>query len=713
MSEIDRLRIELANKELADEKIKLKNKKEEEKNNLMQIIKQKEIKESQKSSVRLKDKEQEKKILIEQDSVLLKQEQDRISHYASIKDRLVLQEERVKNTSEYYKSHNKNYQDTVSVISQLNEINLKRKKNHSNCKDATLKKEYQMNDNPVITNKREKQQQETNEILKKQVEEKFEKKKLEKLENLDFKIKINDYYKKFNQEKKNEETINKDKLIKYKAELEKQLHNSVSTNGIPRINIKDQKTNLIPEVIKCVLQKLRLIGENALLRLDSLLKLFDKDQKGEIDFIDFARLMKDFGLTDNIDIKKDDLLFKIYTIYVDELKPKEVIIVKTFIDSLKPKLSQKRILLLKKIYNIINGLNYKKFYKSQLNLDGIKLFLKGVNREGSSLPLEMFSSEEILQDLIDSWESFCSIDKQISEVDFIAFYSYVSPFIEYDEEFEWLIRNSYKLSIEEFNQNNLSNSKKELKLPAINKEVKLKSFPFNLVPLLKNIRKRSYMSQGPLCIVKIKNFSLQISNEISTFDGFLTRLEKEMKLGLGENDILTLKEACNSDSLNVAISNFLKLLISPNVIDNKNKTTSNEFYYKLIHLKEASSIAYDDLNLLKKQGLISLEKLNSDDLECNLPKISLDYLYSQFKSEIHPFVLIDKKKDFEISREYQQLFAFHFPDYDKTFRNDIFTDFKTLSSFLSHISLTLEESNSYFSSWCEQCFGTSSKKKGK
>lgn len=140
MSEIDRLRIELANKELADEKIKLKNKKEEEKNNLMQIIKQKEIKESQKSSVRLKDKEQEKKILIEQDSVLLKQEQDRISHYASIKDRLVLQEERVKNTSEYYKSHNKNYQDTVSVISQLNEINLKRKKNNSNCKDATLKR---------------------------------------------------------------------------------------------------------------------------------------------------------------------------------------------------------------------------------------------------------------------------------------------------------------------------------------------------------------------------------------------------------------------------------------------------------------------------------------------------------------------------------------------------------------------------------------------
>ena len=97
--------VEKARKELDEQEKKRNIKKQYEKENLKLIIKQKENSYDQKLEIRKKKKDQETKALKEFDRVQERAENERNLLYQNIKDRVDIQELRLKQTEEYLKLH--------------------------------------------------------------------------------------------------------------------------------------------------------------------------------------------------------------------------------------------------------------------------------------------------------------------------------------------------------------------------------------------------------------------------------------------------------------------------------------------------------------------------------------------------------------------------------------------------------------------------------
>lgn len=733
---IEKQLVEKARKELDEQEKKRQYKKQYEKENLKQIIKQKENLYDQKLEIRKKEKDQEQRALKEFDRVQERAENERNLLYQNIKDRVDMQELRLKQTEEYLKVHNErnpndktikpskmnnNEKDEIIVENKNSTVNeiIKRLNNKSKTKvNNTVEKESGMI-------KKELMQKENNLILKRQIEEKANQKKKEEYENEEYKKKINEDFINYKKENKSKEENNKEQLMKYKEELEKQLGNIKSnkaasnsnyTNNM-RLMIKEDKHNLISHAVIEIMDKLYMLGEHSLLRMENVLRLFDVNQLDYIHFKDLSNLLVEFGLVSSTDIKKDELLYKIYTIFVDERNPEEVVGISVFIDTIRGKMSNKRVYFLRKLFNTRLNKAKIKSNNSLLYENLKKQFISRVIDE--SLPLSFYTPEEILNDFIEGWniyikltyfpelvsKDFWEIDKKIdcssiSENEFLDFYSYISPFIPEDFLFEVLCYSSYlpDLNTQNFLSNTAleflkqanhkpqslqSNNKTEnVILPQIEEKTKknfaktqktdvdLKSNLNNNAviqehnkSLFQKFRYLIHNSQGYVGIIKIKNLALTLISEIKSIEEFLFKINKELGLGLNFSEIKDLEKACseneNANSITEQLSNLLKYIVSMNTLDKKLSDSIDNLYYALIHIKSATDIHSETLNLIKKTN--ALEKMDDE----NLPKINLKYLYYNFKPELHPYVLVNKKKEAEVLKEYHQIFSFHFSFYDK------------------------------------------------
>lgn len=735
---IEKQLVEKARKELDEQEKKRNIKKQYEKENLKLIIKQKENSYDQKLEIRKKEKDQETKALKEFDRVQERAENERNLLYQNIKDRVDIQELRLKQTEEYLKLHSErnpndktikqtkfnNEKDEILIENKNSTVNeIIKKLNNNKAKSKVKNTQVIEKESGLI--KKEQMQQENNLILKRQIEEKANLKKREELENEEYKKKINEEYNNYKKENKSNEDNNKERLLKYKEELEKQLgsikSNKVVTNlnytNNMRLMIKEDKHNLISHAVIEIMDKLYLLGEHSLLKLENVLRLFDVNKHDYIHFKDLSKLLVDFGLVSSNDIKKDELLYKIFTIFVDERNPEEVVGITVLIDTIRGKMSNKRIYFLRKLFNSRLNKAKVKSNNSLLFENLKKQFIPRVIDE--ALPLSFYSQEELLNDFIEGWniyikltyfpelisKDFWEIDKKIdcssiSENEFLDFYSYVSPFIPEDFIFEAL---SYSSFLPDLNTPNfLSNTALEFlkqanhkphALPLVNKpdnvilpqiedksrknyiknqktDSDLKSnlnknaiIQEHTKSLFQKFRYLIYNSQGYIGIIKVKNLALTLISELKSIEEFLFKINKELGLGLNYSEIKDLEKACSENegncSLTEQLSNLLKYIVSINTLDKKLSDAIDNLYYSLIHIKSATDIHSETLNLFKKSN--ALEKMDDD----SLPKINLKHLYFNFKPELHPLVLINKKKETDVLKEYHQIFNFHFSFYDK------------------------------------------------
>ena len=189
-----------------------------------------------------------------------KGEEERLRVHRNICDALDKQNLRLQYTEEFLKLHKDNKHELIDELQQ----NQKRKKaatvtnkqreekNSVNANDAfnppkspkrvnILQKELMNNNNHELNNKRKALQEETNKILKIQIEEKRNKLKDDEKESKSFNKKFIEDSQEQKQKEKNNLNDQKEKLLIYRSELEKQLglmkcKSNKTTRGIIETN---------------------------------------------------------------------------------------------------------------------------------------------------------------------------------------------------------------------------------------------------------------------------------------------------------------------------------------------------------------------------------------------------------------------------------------------------------------------------------------------
>ena len=474
---IEKSIVEKAIKGIQEEKNKIHMKKEIEKSNLDVILKQKINKESSKQKNKQKNIEQEKEYLNEFNKIMKQQEEDRTNYYAKIREKMKIQDERIKVTDNYYKSHTHEKNPNSSIIAnenrklQIISENIQKQKQKSKSKNKDKKSQMSqqqdqrsqkessvagsimdeinnLNKNQTMKplrklpqstahksnvmkneilkydynesrQKREIMQKETNMILAQQDKDKEEQKKKSKDEKYNFRTSLNQEEKRYKDEKNELIKENQEKMSNYKNDIERQLEsircNKYENNNfkaskvanvsnmskgvsatlnmkervdksnnelIPqnnyRVNTLTDNCSFLPKIISELLQKLSLLGEFSIIRLENILKLCDIKNSDNINFKEFCDILIDFGICNSSNIKQEDIFFKIYTVFVNEDNSGEFIGISNFLKNLKGKFSGKRVLMIKKLYNlIIKDVVFKIFDKKQLTFEMLKKIIKG------------------------------------------------------------------------------------------------------------------------------------------------------------------------------------------------------------------------------------------------------------------------------------------------------------------------------------------------
>lgn len=669
----DNFRIEQAKKEIEKENQKKASHKEIEKQYFLNVIKDKEAKQSNKKANKENEIKKDRAVAEEFQKVNQKMEEDRNSLKRNIQERLNQQDLRLQMTEEFLKNNSDNKHDLLKELNQRKASPCQNKNNKNNNiptspntnilqhpkspkRVNTLQKEISTtNANKDITDRRKLLQEETNKILKQQLEEKRNKNKIDSLENDLYKNKLINDSQQYKNEISQYQKLQKEKLINYKNELERQLtnircsKNNKITKGIIETNYQQANSDIyLSQVLKIVVSKLIPLGEHAILKLDNLFRLSDHSNKNVLDFKLFSDIIYDFGIINSIDMREDETLMKIFVVFSEE-KSEEINYVH-FINALKGELDERRFLMIKKLYSLIaDKFLFSIFDKKILTFEYLKKFVKAVERD--NLPLESLSQEEIFKEVVEGWETYLSLviktnntnGYEIKLIDFLNYYAYISPLVSNDFDFERLINITYKISQNDFFENKTSST---VQLPKITGKKKIlqtneaqvkncvesvNKLTIEDVKIFNHLRQLLYNSLGSSSIIKIKQLANSMDN-LNSFDYFIKTMNQDLKLSLSPEEITKICQFINSsnkNSISQLLSYFIEILLSVSLLNEKKIKVIERLF-----------------NSLAVNGFVNLGVLKSI-----------------YNPAFHPKVIFNKKRENDVLNEFEDIFSFHFPNF--------------------------------------------------
>lgn len=636
---VDRVRIEKARKEMEDEKEMKRSKKEIERKEMLLLMKENEDKTVNKKKRREQELQIDKENSKKYRQILQKQDDERDKYHNNIKNLSLIQDIRLKNTEEYLKIHHKPSQNTTSNNPTTN-IPLT---NSSPKRRNTLLNEI-LNSNLDQVNKRKQLEQVTQKILLSQLEHK---KNMEK-ETLLAKAMEKELLQKEGQEQKERaETnvkLNRDKKASYMKALDNQrlIHNTLP-NSDPSI---DQVRNHIKS-------KLGRVGLSSLIKLDALLRLTDIVSSSRISFIDFSKVLRDFGVVNSLSTKEDDLLYKLHLHFCDETNSVNY---SKFIKLIKGEIGDSRYIKTRKLYfHLTENIVDKYFKAKEFTYEVLKRLLT--------------DSEKI-----DSWENYLIMTTRkennhayiITINDFVDYHTYISPLIESEKEFDEYLSKSYKQFENDY-------SKSSIILPVLEREEKKEEEREESFIILDNIYKRIgqrlFEKEKSVGIVNIKNIFEKLKGR-SKEDNLIEDLLKELNINLDQKEISS--------------------------VSNQVNRSSNSLPKRISFLIE-SILKYDNLTKSRQDSIHLLFKA----LAVN-SKVQLGIFKSLFKPSLHPRVLTGEYKSNDAYQEFLLVFNFHFPAYDSN--KIIHISKEVFNILMSHYSFTLSDSDEDFSYFCFNCF---------
>ncbi len=471
------------------------------------------------------------------------------------------------------------------------------------------------------------------------------------------------------------------------------LNSNTVTAGVRTKNDNDSNTNKKPnklispeqkeslDILNKIRDALKYKGSKAVINLIRAFKVIDNDNSNGVDIDEFTSIMKDY-------LNKQEIS-KIFNLYDDNNTG--IIKYNDFLNDvfLKKEIPQKRINLIKEIFNNLDLENHGTIEFKELN----NIYSYPKNNEPNPVP-----------DLLDSFKLFHNLMRGsrqplVKESEFVDFYSTISFLIEEikeDKLFNSFVSNTWRLNDKSFEE------RKNLRKNPIDNLGKQKRYSnqknviSNKAPYGVDDEKINYNKSG--------NATLKYN--FDKFEDILAHFRKCFKLR-GVRGIMSLRRALMLFDVNITkvinLKDFKNLLQKTFRFDFEDIEIQNMFNYfdkdrkGEINYEEFIKVLVGNVNENRKKILKQVfDKINEDNGEY----ITVGQMRNCYNAKESPLVRQNKKNEDEMMAEFMDLIEYHFNllnerDEESLDINQIKIDFDDFIEFYKYISMVIDD-DKYF-----------------